>query len=195
MTSAPHGSAGDHDEPEWSLEQTSPGWLLVLRNGEPAMALGCHRNEDGRLAFDALQALPGCSLGTRALRELPLGRLESAAQALPPAVELEQERQESVKSFWLDLFRERWAQQPEARHIVEVRMTSRVPVRRPEGGLTAEFLSSVASAYRDLAPRTNAPTKRIAEEAQVPLSTARRWVSQARREGLLGPGARGKALS
>lgn len=63
---------------------------------------------------------------------------------------------------------------------------------RPDGSEPNVFYASVAAAYRDYAKTTKAAAARIAEEADVPVSTAHRWVREARRRGFLPAGQRGK---
>ncbi|MGH3872064.1 MAG: hypothetical protein ACRDSR_11220 [Pseudonocardiaceae bacterium] len=74
------------------------------------------------------------------------------------------------------------------------------PARPPRSRLTRpevtgpdEFYVSVAAAYAEHAPRTRAPAKKIASEAGVPITTAHRWIREARRRGFLPPAQRGKA--
>ncbi|WP_369053886.1 hypothetical protein [Kineococcus terrestris] len=64
---------------------------------------------------------------------------------------------------------------------------------RPASSDAEEFYSLVAWAYREYAEGTRAPAKKIAEEAEVPVTTAHRWIREARRRGLLPPGQQGRA--
>ncbi len=68
-------------------------------------------------------------------------------------------------------------------------------LQRPGSRLTDDFLQAVAAKYRELAQRTHKPTLEIAQEAGVPLTTARRWVGAARQRGFLGPGHRGRSTT
>lgn len=58
-------------------------------------------------------------------------------------------------------------------------------------GTDPAFYSHVATAYRQYA-ETGAPAKTIADEAGVPVTTAHRWVREARQRGFLPPARRGK---
>jgi len=69
----------------------------------------------------------------------------------------------------------------------------REPLGRPDGKDAEGFYRRVAEAYRELAEHTRAPAVRIAEEANVPLTTAHRWIREARRRGFLPPAQKGKA--
>jgi hypothetical protein len=64
---------------------------------------------------------------------------------------------------------------------------------RPDGAAPEEFYPRVAAAYAQYAPRTRAPAKQIAAEAGVPVTTAHRWIREARRRGYLPPATKGKA--
>lgn len=64
---------------------------------------------------------------------------------------------------------------------------------RPTGEDPEEFYARVAEAYREYAPRTRAPAREIAVEAGVPVTTAHRWIGEARRRGLLPLGRKGRA--
>jgi hypothetical protein len=64
---------------------------------------------------------------------------------------------------------------------------------RPDGVPPEEFYPRVAAAYTEYAPQTRAPAKEIATEAEVPVTTAHRWIREARRRGFLPPAMKGKA--
>lgn len=69
----------------------------------------------------------------------------------------------------------------------------RSPLTRPDGATPKEFYPRVAAAYSEYAPQTRAPAKEIATEAGVPVTTAHRWIREARRRGFLPPARKGKA--
>lgn len=67
-----------------------------------------------------------------------------------------------------------------------------MPFLRP-GGMDPElFYQLVAAAYNEYVRETRAAGARIAEEAGVPVTTAHRWIREARRRGFLPLGQRGK---
>lgn len=67
-------------------------------------------------------------------------------------------------------------------------------VRKPaDGRLTDEFLSVVGEAYRWLANANMKPSPSIANMAGVPVATARHWIYQARKRGIMPPGRPGRA--
>lgn len=68
-----------------------------------------------------------------------------------------------------------------------------VVARRPDGSDPDGFSRQVAAAYERLVLTSHRPNVALAEEAGVPVATARRWVLEARRRGHLPPGERGRA--
>jgi len=60
-------------------------------------------------------------------------------------------------------------------------------------GYPDAFYDAVASAYRALATSSARPVADLADANDVPVTTAQRWVKEARRRGLLAPGRPGKA--
>jgi hypothetical protein len=50
----------------------------------------------------------------------------------------------------------------------------------------------VASVYSALAASSNRPAVELAESNDVPLTTAHRWMKEARRRGFLPPGQKGR---
>jgi hypothetical protein len=62
-------------------------------------------------------------------------------------------------------------------------------------GFSDDFYRRVARQYTAYLEASGAPTAGIAEAAEVPRSTAVRWVHQARKRGLLPPTTQGKARS
>jgi len=71
----------------------------------------------------------------------------------------------------------------------------RQPLKPPPGrGYPDGFYERVADAYRNALWRGDRPVSAVASEANVPRSTAARWVKESRRRGKLGAApARGKA--
>lgn len=69
------------------------------------------------------------------------------------------------------------------------------PLTKPSGGrITDEFLAELAQMYRWLvATGRTAPSTMIAEQTDTPVATVRRWVSSARKKGMLPPGRPGRA--
>lgn len=73
-------------------------------------------------------------------------------------------------------------------------LSGREPLIRPDrAGDPDTFYARVAWAYAEYVAQSRAPAVAIAEEAKVPVGTARRWINEARRRGKLRPGRQGKA--
>ena len=146
------------------------GWLRWL--GEPThlgiIRVRAQQASDGRWHLTALW-LEG-AVSAEALRAVPVGRIEAAlnsqlhgAQTSGPS--------RSVRS-------------------------ARVPDRLRStavSGYPDAFYESVAAIYRSLSATSSSPVAELAEANRVPLSTAQRWVKEARRRSLLPPGRPGKS--
>jgi len=66
------------------------------------------------------------------------------------------------------------------------------PLTRPDGRDPDGFYQTVAEHYRWHAAQSPAPAARMAQEAGVPVTTAHRWIREARLRGALPLGTRGK---
>ncbi len=128
------------------------------------------------------------------LRELSLSRLEAqlnaAIRSAGPAAVLDAAR--SIGQAKLDVLAELTrgigavlhpAGEPEPRP----RLT------RPDGTNPDVFYRLVAAAYYEYAAATRAPAKEMAAEAGVPVTTAHRWIREARRRNWLPPAKQGRA--
>ncbi len=194
-----HLRRGDDTHPVGYLEPALPGWFYAAGEGFPPVYLGCARDHGTHaVVITALLAGRAGRLSTADLRALPLGRLESLLQqedlrgwALQPG------HGAGPAALHEQLLASRGGKIAHSHHEEDQapQGETRPALTRPGARVTNEFLAEVALRYRDLAQRTNKPTWHIAQEAQVPLTTARRWVGMARRHGLLGPGQKGRAVS
>ena len=148
------------------------GWY-AWEDGDPALAVHVRfaRRGDGRLRLVGLR-LDG-PVSAEALRAIPVGRIEAAANArlAGPAARAA---------------REAVGESPPARIPESFRSNA---VR----GYPDAFYDSVATAYRSLVATTPKPVAELAFANEVPVTTAQRWVKEARRRGLLAPGHPGKA--
>lgn len=68
----------------------------------------------------------------------------------------------------------------------------REPLTRPDGSDPTRHYANVAAAYLEAVRDGKAPAPAMAEEAGVPVATARGWIRETRRRGLLPPGRRGR---
>lgn len=68
------------------------------------------------------------------------------------------------------------------------------PLTRPVGRITDEFLADLARSYQWLVAKGyTTPSTMLSEQMQTSVGNVRRWVSMARRKGLLPPGRPGRA--
>lgn len=68
----------------------------------------------------------------------------------------------------------------------------RARLKVPPGAKPDDFYKRVAEVYQELAGWSNRPAVELAEANSIPLSTAHRWVKEARRRGHLPPGRKGR---
>jgi hypothetical protein len=171
------------------------GWAYVLSSEleDAQVWLRLERTDTGRYVVSSLH-IEGAVDGPL-LRSLPLSRLEAAANG-PGLDRSIQWRIEEGSPVGPGL----WPDPAERDHLLEsFLMTERAPRLKfhvPAEGVSKkpdEFYVRVAKAYSWLAGRTSRPAAELAERNDVPLSTVHRWVKEARRRGLLGPGRPGRA--
>jgi hypothetical protein len=139
-------------------------WFLWQSGEGPTVKVQVATTDAGRVRICALQVEGEVSADV--LRKIPVGRIEAAANAeLHPDAD-------------------------GAPHLGAV-----VPdeLRSPTGGYPDAFYDFVATAYRHLAGTSSRPVGELADANDVPVTTAQRWVKEARRRGLLAPGHPGKA--
>lgn len=145
-------------------------------------------NRDGRLEATEMYLPPG-DLTPDSLRRLPLGRVEAWAN--------DQRTADAIRAR-LDV------PGPDLVDVIGDFARTRGPSRRQwtrsrlsrsafAGKSPDAFYRRVAEAYADLSAKSGRPAVEIAEIAGVPISTAHRWIKEARRRGHLPPGRRGKA--
>lgn len=93
----------------------------------------------------------------------------------------------------LALLREQAAGAPATLRLIEQTKKDRARLTRPDGSDPDGFAIRVAEAYREYVMETRSPALKIADEAGVPVATARSWVREARRRGKLPQGRKGRA--
>jgi hypothetical protein len=134
---------------------------------DAAVRVRVGKGDDGRLHLVDLHVEGRVS--AELLRAVPVGRIEATANAQlhPTAPEAP----------------------PRARGAA-------IPVRfrtNAVRGYPDAFYDAVASAYRHLATASHRPVVELAAANGVPVTTAQRWIKEARRRELLAPGRPGKA--
>lgn len=184
------------------------GWVSVLPD-QPDGADGVHvrvRRQGRRLVITDLY-LHGAEITPEILRGISVSRLQAAltfslvmgkvlpaddlpADAVAPPIvrELDPVAGDDAPEPSLAELRNRV--QRDDRSKTET--PQRPPLTRPDGIAPEQFYPRVAAAYSEYAPHTRAPAKEIAAEAKVPVTTAHRWIREARRRGFLPPAKKGK---
>jgi hypothetical protein len=125
------------------------------------------------------------------LRAIPVGRIEAAANAqlvvvddaLVPVSTSKRPRPtgppRGSAAGW---------EAPDPRRAVD---RPRAPASRRMQGRPDQFYRQIADVYVDLAQATHRPASELASTHGVPVTTAHRWVKEARRRGFLPPGRPG----
>lgn len=137
------------------------------RRGTPKVFVRVAEDADGRFRLQGLR-IDG-PVSAELLRSIPIGRVEAVANrqlhaAGPP----------------------RRRRRPDARIPDSLRASA---VR----GYPDPFYDAVASAYQQLIGTSAKPVAELAAANGVPVTTAQRWVREARRRGKLPPGRPGKS--
>jgi hypothetical protein len=132
-----------------------------IPGGPRVMVRFVERN--GRYHVEELRLLDGVS--AERLRSVPVGRIEAAGNALM-----------------------------HGSGAARLGVPARIPEELRSNavrGYPDRFYEAVAAAYHTLAPMTPRPVVALAEANDVPVTTAQRWVREARVRGMLPPGRQG----
>ena len=172
-----------------SVSRVDGVWLMAGGGDLPLdVYFRCGINEAGRLYVRAMHVDATLPVTAATLRQIPIGRLEAAINARPPLRELALESAGKAQQASTG------PQRSSAGDPIPIAADpSREPLTRPDGTNPEEFYARVTQAYLDLVAHTNRPAVEIADEAQVPVATARRWIHEARRRGALPHGHQGRA--
>lgn len=187
------------------------GWISVAwREPERRLSLRVEERKDGRLQIVELVLADPEGLSGALLRDLPLGAWEAQMNSPEIAAALRARIGEG-ELYSLDelayahenLARELNAEdmgaddgglefrfEAGASYAVSVSVEPQLKLNVAPGKRTDAFYHSVAVAYSGLAGRSRRPAQELAAINDVPASTVHRWVKEARRRGLLGPGRR-----
>ena len=181
------------------LEPQRGGWYLWssddLEDAEVRVHL--HRDASGRHRVDELR-LRG-SVSNEALRSIPIGRIEATADAdhgaWPSPADMPADVVRRAKVTVAKLRPEEaggsWSVPADA---LVVRRGKAGSSDEPSGrGLGDAFYQDIAALYQSLASETHKPAAALSEMRNVPVTTAHRWVREARRRGYLPPGRQGRA--
>lgn len=125
------------------------------------------------------------------LRQVPLGRLEAFANGAGTAKRLRaQLNRPGAPDVRAGLRKPRQRGSDDPLHS-EIKLLLELVAPGPVAG--DAFYQNIADIYENLHAITKAPTTTIAEAVDVPVSTAKRWVREARKRGFLPPARQGKA--
>jgi hypothetical protein len=158
-----------------------PGWVIF---SDPPELVHAHftRDERGRWRVDALY-LAAPAMDSGALRRLSIAALEARANTPAMAERLDANREPTAEEHRAAV----------AKHYGSVgRGRARLGVPSPPRSKPDVFYKRVADVYRELVGWTNRPAVELAEANGVPVTTAHRWVKEARRRGFLPPGQKGR---
>jgi hypothetical protein len=168
---------------EWRQVEPSLGGRVLVRVGVEA---------GGRLVLTGLRidGVPSAEL----LRAIPVGRIEAAANAQLAAVEAGHGTDAAVVNT-----RPKPVVAPVAEDVGWEMIEPALAVTRAINGAARlrgrpdVFYREVADVYLTYAQASPRPACDLADEHGVPVSTAHRWVKEARRRGFLPPGRPGKS--
>jgi hypothetical protein len=168
---------------EWTAPEAPPGsgWVIF---SDPPDLVHAHftRDERGRWRVDAL-FLAAPMLDSGALRKLSIPALEARANTPAMAERLKANREPTAEEHRAAV----------AKHYGSVgRRRARLQIPPPPQAKPDVFYKRVADIYRELVGWTNRPAVELAEANGVPVTTAHRWVKEARRRGFLPPGQKGR---
>lgn len=154
------------------LKQNDDGWLEWTESPRgTTVVFRVEEASDGRYHVVDLK-LSG-ALSADRIRAVPLGRLEAAANSFF----------HEVGEFGGPKRRRKPAQARIAESLRENAVQ----------GYPDSFYDAVATAYRSLVASSSRPIGELADANDVPVTTAQRWVREARRRGKLPPGRPGKS--
>jgi hypothetical protein len=180
------------------------GWILWSR-GQGGTTEGLmvyaqlYADNPGERGHIGHMVIMGRDLSSDAVRNIPVGRLETLANTNPdfkphiPGRDEDGEMLQAVRMLQIDANRQflnkarrKAARDPEPPHA------TRQPLERPDRSNPDEFYSRVADAYREVVKDTSKPAVVLAKEADVPVGTVHRWILEARRRGFLPTARQGR---
>jgi hypothetical protein len=184
-----------------AVEEPRPsGWLPLASPPDGGTDFHVAQQEDGRWIVDAIY-IYGPEITPSVVQKMPLGDLSRALnlgvewqlairRSVPKVgdhrIHLDQER---GKEFGLQELRALASKAPD-QFDPRVNGVDRARLTRPARGMNPDdFYKQVAAAYREYALQSRSPAMQIAAEAgaDVPVTTAHRWIREARRRGFLPP--------
>jgi hypothetical protein len=173
----------------WVYTFHGGGWILADNGRGERASVRFQPTERGRLEPVELR-LDGPVLDSNTLRRLPLTVMETFANTvwhgeLQDMLDIAPEGDLHDRNYVPPQFSE-----PGSIRRSIVRKTARLKI--PAGAKPDTFYQQVAKTYSQLARGSNRPAAELAEANDVPVTTAHRWVKEARRRGFLPPGQKGR---
>jgi hypothetical protein len=186
------GSPWSHEWAEagpWAFTYHAGGWMLADNERGERVSVRFRPSGQGRLDPVELR-LDGPMLDSNTLRRLPLAIMETFANTMwrsgiADLLDKVPEGDLHDRSYMPPQFSE-----PHAIRRNLVRKTARLKI--PAGPKPDTFYQQVAKTYSHLAQGSNRPAAELAEANDVPVTTAHRWVKEARRRAFLPPGRKGR---
>jgi hypothetical protein len=146
---------------------------------------------DGVIAFDGKNVTfshNGCEVTVELELDTATGRLRPRKITVESAEGVTGEAMRTLPMRQVEaLINRRYARPDEPSPPIRLR------VPKGTGKKPDDFYRQVAAAYEFLALTSRAPAAEIARKNRVPMTTAHRWVREARARGLLPPGQKGKS--
>jgi hypothetical protein len=172
-----------------ALSVGTGGWVGCVVDDAAPFYVRFALDEHDRLAPTELHLAPGTTITTLVLQRLPLVDLDLEVNEGPARQPLLDRLHDDAPNPVAALA----ATMPEPTPRAPVRLvTSAVLVQPDQRPYPDKFYRAVARLYRRLARTTNRPAAVIAEANSVPLTTAHRWIKEARKRGHLPPGQKGR---
>lgn len=161
---------------EWHDDTVPDRWV---EGASPSVRVRLGEGDDGRLHLVEMHVGAAGQLSAELLRSIPVGRIEAAANAQlhPSAPEAGEGPAAGIGAG------------PGSLRLPDELRIGDAPGR----GYPDMFYGAVAATYRLLAAASPRPVADLAGANEVPVTTAQRWVKEARRRGHLAPGRPGKA--
>ncbi|MFK4797826.1 hypothetical protein ACI3K5_03920 [Streptomyces sp. MPA0124] len=166
-----------------------------VQDGEVQLTTVMSSRSDVHTALDRLRRAAPMETWRR-LCIVGMARFLATADPEDLAMEDAQMGVGGMRSEWEKAARE-WQSQLQGWGQLNAERAEKEPIRRKRNRITRDHLEKVAHVYRQADADGAPPTKAVAERFDTSHSTAAKWVSQARRQGILGPppGSRGGEVS
>jgi hypothetical protein len=171
-----------------TVPNSRTGWIgFRMEDHEPTYWVRCRDDGRGGIEVASLVVSGPGRITAATLRSVPIGRIEATINGVPLLLAIAREAADKPDSVLEELTSATVELEPVFEEAVAE------PLKRPDRTDPETFYAAVADRYRNLVRGSAKPAVLMAEEADVPVATARRWINEARRRGLLPPGRQGRA--